>query len=303
MELLQDQAVKLTLKNESADIILKDISKSEVIKRDDTVTELLIYWGLEEMTRLNQLVRFKKNLPSPITRDYEWCGLYKPFDHQKVTSEFLSINKKAFCFNEAGTGKTSSVLWAADYLMNQDKVKRVLIVCPLSIMQAAWQSDFSYAFTEDIQVRTSDGLQNQGLTAIYKEINTITDLPASCYSGFTVKVRGDADIAQDDYYVTFETSDGEEFGEGAWVETVGWNNDKSNTAFLTGIDVEIDQTTMPITLKPVLNGNDIVAFKLQSPQEDEFVDAPYELGWRQRKAGDDFTNPMPSFVSTDGSYV
>jgi len=141
MELLQDQAVKLTLKNESADIILKDISKSEVIKRDDTVTELLIYWGLEEMTRLNQLMRFKKNLPSPITRDYEWCGLYKPFDHQKVTSEFLSINKKAFCFNEAGTGKTSSVLWAADYLMNQGKVKRVLIVCPLSIMYSAWQGD------------------------------------------------------------------------------------------------------------------------------------------------------------------
>ena len=167
----------------------------------------------------------------------------------------------------------------------------------------AWQSDFSYDFTEDIQVRTSDGLQNQALTTIYKEINTITDLPASCYSGFTVKVRGDADIAQDDYYVNFETSDGEEFGEGAWVETVGWKNDKSNTAFLTGIDVEIDQTTMPITLKPVLNGTDIVAFKLQSPQEDEFVDAPYELGWRQRKAGDDFTNPMPSFVSTDGSYV
>jgi SNF2 family DNA or RNA helicase len=86
-------------------------------------------------------MRFKKNLPSPITRDYEWCGLYKPFDHQRVTAEFLSINKKAFCFNEAGTGKTSSVLWAADYLMNQGKIKRVLIVCPLSIMYSAWQGD------------------------------------------------------------------------------------------------------------------------------------------------------------------
>jgi len=141
MELIEDGAIKLTLKNESADIILKDISKSEIIKRDDNVTELLIYWGLEEMTRLNQLIRFKKNLPSPIIRDYKWCGLYEPFEHQKVTSEFLSINKKAFCFNEAGTGKTSSVLWAADYLMNQGKIKRVLIVCPLSIMYSAWQGD------------------------------------------------------------------------------------------------------------------------------------------------------------------
>jgi SNF2 family DNA or RNA helicase len=93
------------------------------------------------MTRLNELVAFRNNLPSPIVRDYKWPGLFTPFDHQKVTSEFLSINHKAFCFNEAGTGKTSSVLWACDYLMAQKKIKRVLIICPLSIMYSAWQGD------------------------------------------------------------------------------------------------------------------------------------------------------------------
>jgi SNF2 family DNA or RNA helicase len=93
------------------------------------------------MTRLNQLIAFRNNLPSPIVRDYDWPGIYKPFDHQRITSEFLSINHRAFCFNEAGTGKTSSVLWATDYLMKQGKVKRVLIICPLSIMYSAWQGD------------------------------------------------------------------------------------------------------------------------------------------------------------------
>jgi SNF2 family DNA or RNA helicase len=93
------------------------------------------------MTRLNQLVSFRKPLPSPITRDYDWPGVFEPFDHQKTTSEFLSINKRGFCFNEAGTGKTSSALWAADYLMKLGLIKRVLIICPLSIMYSAWEAD------------------------------------------------------------------------------------------------------------------------------------------------------------------
>jgi SNF2 family DNA or RNA helicase len=141
MELINNQVLKLKLRSESADIILNDIERSEVLSKKDGVTEIAIYWGLEEMTRLNQILRFSKNLPSPITKEYNWPGLYKPFSHQETTSEFLSINNRSFCFNEAGTGKTSSVLWAADYLMNKEKIKRVLIICPLSIMYSAWQSD------------------------------------------------------------------------------------------------------------------------------------------------------------------
>jgi SNF2 family DNA or RNA helicase len=83
-----------------------------------------------------------KNPPSPITRDYNFPGIHKPFDHQKTTAEFLSAHKRAYCLSEAGTGKTSAVIWAADYLMNLGKIRRMLVVCPLSIMQAAWQSDF-----------------------------------------------------------------------------------------------------------------------------------------------------------------
>ncbi len=73
--------------------------------------------------------------------DYSWPGMFKPFEHQKETANFLVSNKRAFCFNEAGTGKTSSVIWAADYLMDLGLLKRVLIICPLSIMYSAWQAD------------------------------------------------------------------------------------------------------------------------------------------------------------------
>ena len=51
------------------------------------------------------------------------------------------MHRRAFCFNEQGTGKTASVIWAADYLMNLGLVRRALVLCPLSIMQSAWQAD------------------------------------------------------------------------------------------------------------------------------------------------------------------
>jgi hypothetical protein len=76
-----------------------------------------------------------------MNHDYDWPGLYTPFKHQRITAAYLALRERAFCFNEAGTGKTSSVIWAADYLMKKGLVKRVLVVCPVSIMYTAWQDD------------------------------------------------------------------------------------------------------------------------------------------------------------------
>jgi len=63
------------------------------------------------------------------------------------------MNKKSFCFNEQGTGKTASAIWAADYLMTQGKVNRVLVICPLSIMDSAWRNDlFAFAMHRSVDV-------------------------------------------------------------------------------------------------------------------------------------------------------
>jgi len=78
---------------------------------------------------------------------------FTPFEHQKTTAEFLTTNRKAFCFNEQGTGKTASVIWAVDYLMTIGLVKRVLVICPLSIMKSAWQNDlFKFAIHRTVTV-------------------------------------------------------------------------------------------------------------------------------------------------------
>lgn len=103
--------------------------------------EVLVHWGLDEMRVLRNLGISKA--PSPINRTYDWPGKYKPFAHQRDTASFLTLNKRAFCFNDPGTGKTLAALWAADYLMRRGDVRRVLILCPLSIMEAAWRTDLT----------------------------------------------------------------------------------------------------------------------------------------------------------------
>jgi SNF2 family DNA or RNA helicase len=78
---------------------------------------------------------------------------FEPFAHQKKTTQFLVTNGRAFCFNEQGTGKTASVIWGADALMQAGIIKRALIVCPLSIMQSAWQADlFKFAVHRRVDV-------------------------------------------------------------------------------------------------------------------------------------------------------
>jgi SNF2 family DNA or RNA helicase len=119
----------------------KIIPKHKVIERDDGGFDVAVYWGLDEARVLKNLG--VKDIQSPITRRYDWPGRYKPMAHQVETAAFLTMHKRAFCFNDPGTGKTLASLWAADYLMKLGFVRRVLILCPLSIMHSAWLSDLN----------------------------------------------------------------------------------------------------------------------------------------------------------------
>jgi SNF2 family DNA or RNA helicase len=101
-----------------------------------------------------------------ILTDYNWPGKHKPFAHQKQTSEFLTLNRKAFCFNEQGTGKTASVIWAADYLLTLGVVRRILVVCPLSIMRSAWQQDlFKFAIHRTCDIAHGSPTQRKKIFA------------------------------------------------------------------------------------------------------------------------------------------
>lgn len=135
--------------------ITETIKKSKAVAKQGDVSEVVVFWGLEEAQTLSKVG--VRKVPSPILRDYDWPGLYKPMAHQKDTASFLTVNQRAFCFNEQGTGKTASAIWASDYLLMQGVINRVLIICPLSIMQSAWQADlFRFAIHRTVDVAYGD---------------------------------------------------------------------------------------------------------------------------------------------------
>jgi len=130
--------------------------------------------------------------------------------------------------------------------------------------------------TSDFDISAKDGLADQGLGLIYKEVSNITDLPAKAFNGFRVKVKGDTELVQDDYYVKFVTKEDKEvlwyYGEGTWVEDVGY-----------GVKTEINATTMPLQLVP----------------DATFTNWTLDVtDWTDRLVGDDDTNPAPTFVGS-----
>ena len=154
MQIIDNRALVFAANDPS--LIRASIPNSVVIETG----EVAVKWGLKEAQTLASLGF--TDVPSPIKRDYKWTGKFKPFAHQETTSSFLTLHKRAFCFNEQGTGKTASVIWAADYLMKLGKIKRVLVLGPLSIMKSAWQKDlFTFAMHRSCSVAHGDAKQRK----------------------------------------------------------------------------------------------------------------------------------------------
>jgi SNF2 family DNA or RNA helicase len=98
--------------------------------------------GVEEVHVLKNL-GFKKT-PPPILFYYDWPGRFKPMDHQRDTAAFLVANRRALCLNAPGTGKSISTLWAADYLLREGSVKKILIIAPLSTLKPVWGKEIMH---------------------------------------------------------------------------------------------------------------------------------------------------------------
>ena len=172
MQVLEDTALQLTLPAPLAEKSVEVIERCKVVQDLGTRKNVVVYWGHEESCTLAHVIdQYQPDIslpdvPSPMMRDYNWPGIFKPFNHQKDTASFLSLRDRAFCFNEAGTGKTSAAIWAADYLMNLGLVKRVLVICPLSIMHSAWQADiFKTAMHRTCGVAHGTALKRQKVIA------------------------------------------------------------------------------------------------------------------------------------------
>ena len=193
MQIVENKALLLNVRDPNR--ITEVIPRSKVLDSG----QVLVKWGLEEAQVLKNL-RIK-NVPSPIKNRYEWTGLYKPFDHQKETSSFLTLHRRAFCFNEQGTGKTSSVIWAADYLLKEKFINRVLVICPLSIMQSAWEADlFKFAMHRTCAIAHSYSKEKR-IQAIHSD----TDFVIINYDGLEI-IKDEISNAKFDLIVVDEAN-------------------------------------------------------------------------------------------------
>jgi SNF2 family DNA or RNA helicase len=145
--------------------------------------------GLDEACVLRNL---GLDAPSPLLYDgYQFSGRYTPMNHQVKTAEFLTLNRRAFVLSEMGTGKSSAALWAVDYLRQRKHVKRVLVVCPVSVTKV-W-ADEGFTTTPHLSVGIMMGTRAKrldvlaaghpicvinfdGLTSLSKELKDKFDL-------------------------------------------------------------------------------------------------------------------------------
>lgn len=197
MEVIDNRALKLRLRHPNR--VLEVIPKSKVVATyEDGTSEVLVHWGLEESQVLKNL-RIK-NVPSPIMAKYKWPGTRQPFIHQKQTSAFLTLNRRAFVFSDPGTGKTLSIIWAADYLMNIKQVKRALVICPVSVMHAAWVNDLFHGAMHRT-VAVAHGTRQQRIDAL----NENTDFVIINFDGVEILSK-ELDAAQFDLVIIDEAN-------------------------------------------------------------------------------------------------
>ena len=108
-----------------------------------------------------------------------------------------------------------------------------------------------------------DGYNNQAAFGIIKSTQRFTNLPASAPEGFTVKITGEKGSNTDDYYVRYDSK------TQVWRECVR-----------PGLKNHIKNSTMPHVLVREADGT--FTFK--------------EAEWNAREAGDEDSNPLPSFI-------
>lgn len=161
----------LILKLQDPSAVTGHIPRSRVINyKGAPLTQ--VHLGIDEMRVLRNL-GFKA--PSPIEYSYDWRRnermIPAPFSHQRVTAAFFTLNSRAICLNDMGTGKTLSALWAADYLMDQGTVRRCIIVTPRSTMHSVWENEVLTHFMFNRKVAVLYGDKARRLKALEQDVD------------------------------------------------------------------------------------------------------------------------------------
>ena len=92
------------------------------------------------------------------------------FAHQQATVDFLLRSPRSFITSDPGTGKTLSCL--AAFQQSPEPDKRLLVVAPLSILQASWGEDIK-RFMPQLRYTVAHGTRDQKLKALGANVDVV----------------------------------------------------------------------------------------------------------------------------------
>lgn len=140
------------------------------------------------------------------------------------------------------------------------------------------------------RIEVKDSAGNQYLRTTTHEVKTFTDLPPIAHKDHVVTVLGNIESQADNYYVRFRTIDNVAYGPGVWEESAK-----------PGIATTFNPVSMPIKLTREFDQQDILKYhgirSTYATDTDRIYFRIAKVDWAPRTAGDDDSNPMPSFVN------
>ena len=134
-----------------------------------TISRLVLYEGEQVcvMRHTPDTDRVLKNVgavcDSAILRDpnWHWPGLHVPWEHQRATASFMTVNDRGFVLNDPGTGKTGASIWACEYLFRQEG-GATLIIAPLTTLRSVWVKElFTIAPGARVEVVQGDAAKRE----------------------------------------------------------------------------------------------------------------------------------------------
>lgn len=157
---------------------------------------------------------------------------------------------------ESGTAEWGYTHWTTGSPLPSSSWNRGLLGSSVLYLQRKDRSTF--------QSDVRDGYGGQSMLLIRNEVDNVNKLPVVAPEGYIIKVKGRSySSTDDDYYVKWVSA------KSVWQECVAPNH-----------KYKLKNSTMPWGLVREANGT--FTFK--------------QLNWDEREAGDDDSNPVPSFV-------
>lgn len=150
-------------------------------------------------------------VPNPGLCYYDF-GAMKPFWVQERTFDLMTTTARSYVFNEMGTGKTKTTLWAWDYLHGNNFCGKMLVVATLSTLRFVWQAE-AFSTLPHRKVQVLHGTKKQrlerlaeeadiyvinhdGLRTIQAELSIRTDIDVLCLDEVAV-YRNNSDRSKD----------------------------------------------------------------------------------------------------------